>query len=817
MAQNRSSQRGVIKTATAAIIAALGALASMTGCSSDQGSGGSERLGVSVQALTCNKLSPCPPSNECAKITCNLSTFTCDITPLAKDGEKCPTSGKGVCTSFPAAADGTPVPVCCTGCTQLVKGGYACHPGDETKFCGEPAKPGSACFSCDTQNVCSQDSCKSGQCVSDTQALDKTACNGVGQCWGGVCCSGCIDKNDQCQQGNATTACGKSSVNGLVGCNDCTDGEPICTSDSCDAKGSCVNSAVSDNTPCADNTKCNGDEVCKSGVCKGPANFSCDDSNVCTAESCDAVTGCAHQKLTGTSCADANKCNGDEVCNNGACGVGTPLDCNDNNACTTDTCAPATGCVNTKKVDGVKCEDATKCNGIETCSNGVCIAGTPPNCDDGNPCTADSCDAAQGCMHTAVGAGTKCDDGNVCNGISTCVGTVCTAGTPLSCDDGNVCTDDSCVPATGCKFVNNTADCSDNNLCTVTDKCDGNGSCKGSGAPNCDDHEACTTDSCDPARGCQHNAVVDGGNCDDGNDCSTGDKCVAGKCKASGGKLCDDSDPCTQNTCDPQNGSVCAYPAETNGTPCTFDKCHQNSTCQAGKCDQGDPIDCDDANPCTTDSCDALTGCKHVADNAATCSDGDLCTKADHCKSGVCIGTDITCTPLDECHEPGKCSTDTGVCDDPRSEDGKVCTGGHCQLGKCVLDPIGAGGAGGEAGLGAGGDGTALPEGGAPTSVGTGGEGNEAVTSGGESTNANGGNAGKGGSKATGGSSITGEGGAPEIPDHVFVRDPGGCSCTVPASPSGQGWAGLAALAVGVGLVARGRRRRQAGQRHVSL
>lgn len=815
MAQNRSSQRGVIQTATAAIIAALGALVSVTGCSSE-GSGGSERLGKLGEALSCSKVNPCPPSNDCATIKCNLVTLQCDVTLILKDGDSCkdPTLGPGTCTSFPMQG-GTPIPVCCTGCVERVQNGYACHPGTEVKFCGDPNAPGGGCKSCDTQNSCSKDSCLKGECISDVQP-DKTPCGGVGQCWQGSCCGGCIDKNDQCQSGTATTSCGKSSINGLVGCNDCTDGEPVCTNDSCNAAGNCVNTAVGDNTPCADSTKCNGDEVCKSGVCKGPASFSCDDNNVCTAESCDAVNGCAHQKLTGTSCADVNKCNGDETCNNGSCAAGTPLNCNDNNPCTIDNCAPATGCTYSNAANTTKCEDATKCNGVEMCSNGTCMPGTAPNCDDNNPCTADSCDPVQGCVHVAVSPGTKCDDGNVCNGISTCSGTVCNAGTPLSCDDGNVCTDDSCVPATGCKFVNNTADCSDNNLCTLVDKCDGAGNCKGSGVPNCDDNEDCTTDTCDNTKGCLHAAVMDGGNCNDGNDCSTGDKCVAGKCKASGGKLCDDLDPCTQNTCDPQNGSVCTYPAETNGTPCTFDKCHQNSTCQAGKCDQGDLIDCDDANPCTTDSCDAATGCKHVADNAAKCSDGDLCTTTDHCKSGVCIGTDVACTALDECHEPGKCSGDTGVCDDPRSEDNKPCTGGHCQLGKCVLDPIGAGGAGGE--TGAGGDGTGpTPDGGAPTTVGSGGEGNEPVTSGGDSTTGTGGNAGKGGSKASGGSSTTTDGGAPEIPDHVFVRDPGGCSCSVPASTNGRDWAGLAALAVGVGLVARGRRRRQAGQRHVSL
>src|SRR5262245_25271285 len=48
-----------------------------------------------------------------------------------------------------------------------------------------------------------------------------------------------------------------------------------------------------------------------------------------------------------------------------------PVDCDDMNACTTDTCDPATGCVY-----------------------------TPVDCNDHNACTADTCDPAIGCVHT---------------------------------------------------------------------------------------------------------------------------------------------------------------------------------------------------------------------------------------------------------------------------------------------------------------------------------------------------------------------------------------------------------------------------------
>jgi hypothetical protein len=47
------------------------------------------------------------------------------------------------------------------------------------------------------------------------------------------------------------------------------------------------------------------------------------------------------------------------------------------------------------------------------------------------------------------------------------------AGAPLDVDDGNLCTDDSCDPATGAVFANNTASCEDGDTCTVDDICGG--------------------------------------------------------------------------------------------------------------------------------------------------------------------------------------------------------------------------------------------------------------------------------------------------------------------------------------------------------
>lgn len=43
------------------------------------------------------------------------------------------------------------------------------------------------------------------------------------------------------------------------------------------------------------------------------------------------------------------------------------------------------------------CSDGNLCNGVETCQAGVCVAGIPLVCDDGNACTTNVCDSSAGC------------------------------------------------------------------------------------------------------------------------------------------------------------------------------------------------------------------------------------------------------------------------------------------------------------------------------------------------------------------------------------------------------------------------------------
>jgi hypothetical protein len=220
-----------------------------------------------------------------------------------------------------------------------------------------------------------------------------------------------------------------------------------------------------------------------------------------------------------------------------------------------------------------QCDDGLVCNGVEQCSNGGCVAGTPVTCDDGIGCTVDSCSETLGCV--ANPNDTACADGLACNGKEICSATLgCVSGAALDCNDGSVCTTDTCSEPLGCQHTQ--VSCSDANACT-TDSCDASTGCQHS-TSNCNDGNACTVDTCDLVKGCQSVAV----------DCS-------------------DGDACTTDTCDVNTG--CAH----------------------------SPTSCDDGNPCTADSCNSSSGCSHVAvANGTTCTDdGNACT-SDVCSAGLC-------------------------------------------------------------------------------------------------------------------------------------------------------------------------------------
>ncbi|HSP96093.1 MAG TPA: MopE-related protein [Candidatus Dormibacteraeota bacterium] len=272
--------------------------------------------------------------------------------------------------------------------------------------------------------------CGPVDCADDNGAIHPGAaevCNGVDddcndtvddQPAASAACANACTLTAQCTSG----ACVTTPVN-------CDDGNP-CSQDTCDEALGCQHADQPDGLSCSDGSVCTGEEICLGGQCSNAPNLDCDDGNDCTVDSCSEPNGCRNQPIPGcctsdADCADVSACTYNEHCEAGSC-ISDVLACDDGNPCTSDSCNPAVGCVNIAVGNGQVCGDGDFCNGVETCQFGVCSAGTAPDCSDGNNCTTDSCDPQVGCTHTVM-AGccttrADCNDGNLCNGTEVCEG-----------------------------------------------------------------------------------------------------------------------------------------------------------------------------------------------------------------------------------------------------------------------------------------------------------------------------------------------------------------------------------------------------------
>lgn len=208
-----------------------------------------------------------------------------------------------------------------------------------------------------------------------------------------------------------------------------------------------------------------------------------------------------------------NPCLGDFTCDltTNTCVEGPPsVNCDDGLLCTIDTCDPTRDpdtedlCVHTPVV----CDDGETCNGVFSCdpSSGQCVETSPPiSCDDGLPCTLDTCSGGT-CSH----APKVCDDGDVCNGVFSCdasSGECVEDAPPVVCELETQCNLASCDALSGeCSYTPRV--CDDGNACTLNDSCDvvegcvfqdpepnccGNGICEPD-APVPEDEESCQAD-----------------------------------------------------------------------------------------------------------------------------------------------------------------------------------------------------------------------------------------------------------------------------------------------------------------------------------
>jgi len=544
-------------------------------------------------------------------------------------------SGKRVCTpgGLSACDAASAAEEQCNGLDEDCDGAV-----DEPK-----EKDGDLINLCDDGNECTKDLCKgSGGCqheVIEGECKDGDPCTAGDHCQDGSCVGNPVICDDD-------NACTDDKCDGLGGCvfenntSDCDDQDPCTVADECE-QGVCLGVALAcdcfSDTDCAaldDGNECNGSLRCDTTqvphecVVDPETVVECPDpapgkDAICLKSYCDPVSGkCSlvpdHE---GAACEDGNPCTVGEKCVEGACTGGSPPNCSDDNPCTTDSCDPVSGCKH--QLNNAPCDDSNACTLQDACVNGKCVFASVLSCEDGNICTDNFCDPVKGCVSSLNKA--PCDDGSVCTTGDHCHLGACISSGMLTCNDGNPCTDDSCENLTGCAFKPNSAPCDDGSACTVNDKCS-SGACKAGAPLSCDDANACTFDACDPATGCQHTPAA--GACDDLDQCTVNDKCDAGKCAPGAILPCNDGNPCTDDSCAAEVGCVFV----PNNAACTDgNACTGVDQCSGGSCLAGAPIDCNDGQACTQDSCDAVKGCVHQP-----VPDGGSCGPDMVCFGGTC-------------------------------------------------------------------------------------------------------------------------------------------------------------------------------------
>ncbi len=344
--------------------------------------------------------------------------------------------------------------------------------------------------------------------------------------------------------------------------------------------------------------------------------------------------------------------------------------------------------------------------------HGEACDGTDDDCDGvtdepyatiGQPCSGSgTCYAAgtnvcndlfigERCNGAAVASGTSCDDANACTSSDVCNAAGTCSGSAYSCDDGLECTIDVCQGDGTCAFNPLATSCAIDGACWSADAVKPGTPCL----------------ACKP--GTSRTAwtpVAESASCSDASACTTGDKCVSGVCLGAAVD-CGDGDDCSIDACAATTG---CYQAGVNngGEPCDDgDACTTGSGCTSGVCSGGTATNCDDSNPCTSDSCNNASGCVHtVVPHTQACYGGAPGTKGvGVCKGGLqtcsgavlgpCVGQTLPsterCNDLDD-----NCD---GVADEPFAGKGAACDGNdadscknglsQCSSDQSVLECVG--------------------------------------------------------------------------------------------------------------------------------
>jgi hypothetical protein len=638
--------------------------------------------GTAGLCVACATSADCGAGKGCVNQVC-VAQKAC---ATSKDCAVVCVKGTGLCGDCNADLDCVPGKWCTSDhrCVPALCATSACN---GATFACQGGKTYATGVTCDDANACTKDACTAGTGCSHANLSapcdDASACTKGDVCSGGTCAGAAIP----CDDGNT------------------------CTGDSCAPSGGCVFTPLT--SACNDANVCTAADTCGNGVCAGtPVN--CDDQNPCTTDACDLTSGCTHTNTT-DACDDGSACTVGDVCASGKCLSGVNA-CEDGNACTVDTCpgatcvhkdssatcndtnpctdtgcSPTTGCWVTNNT--AACSDKNPCTINDVCSSGGCVSGKAKVCDDGQACTADSCEWASGGCNNAVGGGCQLW-GQACVANSDCAQGVCQStyhvcvacATDGDCGPAAFCRESQCLAGIPCSAD---ATCSGNGqVCDVAQgvcvDCQKTADCQ-TGTALCVEHACVATLACTTSQTCPN------GQCDT----STGHcvQCLTSKdCAAAA--FCDAQnrcvpDVCQTATCVGLNALTCAGDGGgftvvstcDDGLPCTVD------SCSLGGCSH--VVACEDGNVCSVDAC-ASTGCTHLP-SAATCTDGDACTVGDACVQLLCTGSAKDCSDGNAC-TADTCAPLTGACDvtpwtATACSDGIACTQDICAAGQCQSTP----------------------------------------------------------------------------------------------------------------------------------
>jgi hypothetical protein len=183
------------------------------------------------------------------------------------------------------------------------------------------------------------------------------------------------------------------------------DDKTICTVDiaQCEAgKCQCTHEPAANGVTCvADSHACTVGDECQEGVCEAGDPADLEDGNPCTSGLC--VKGVVEQKALTGPCNDGDECTIGDQCILGQCVPDALVVCPEYACVSASYCDSGVGeCVVQFVANGAPCDGDDPCAVSATCEEGECLTAESKSCDDDNACTDDSCEPDTGCVWTPI-------------------------------------------------------------------------------------------------------------------------------------------------------------------------------------------------------------------------------------------------------------------------------------------------------------------------------------------------------------------------------------------------------------------------------